>query len=1113
MVGGHLIFNRRHKSNIELKLTSLQNIDLHVSHTHQNTLYCSAASKEEVSMMIFSRLVRVLAVGLSARAASALVTPPLSSCTSRQHQHECNKQLIELHALRQNNNDDRREGSWNQNINSAYNNDNNSNNGIFGNVGNLFHGIQDQLFPNGMSDLTSNLPHMPNLLELADSLKNTNGIVSDMLNLPNDILPGSISSSSTGNKNSGRRYEQVNEFDQTLAQDIEEALRMANDLAATRGLGDMKVQQQQQQQQQSNKNNINNQQAGGEKERQFWQQKPSIFLDNTNTAYPPPSARQSGRNVGNSAAGRDVDTQVDSRGAVSPGSPSMFLDNMNSPLPRQNNKRKSQDNPRDATTKSSLFGETNAANQVQQRQTRKVGRDKSYARDADIKPIEQKSTGHSNKRGVYVDPRDVARPLQNGSVSPFGRTNIRQDAEAKSYARDADIKPREPTLQQKSSDGHAKNTYVDPRDVARPLQNESVSPLFGRTNIGQNIGAKSYARNADIKPIEPSLQRKSNNGRAQNTYIDPRDVARPLQNESVSPSSPAPKKSSTTLMGRIASTNNVVAANDVLSNTAKNQMANSYRKASKASWGDARYDDAATNAARVAWDEVLATDSVNNDRRQRQQQLSLRDYGSDNSPRSQQSFSEMNDRKRYNVHSETSNYDAENRAQQGYRYTPDMENRFDRPNPDRYARDYVMGDDLYDNNKHTEYQPDQQLGDLVPPMPDESSSIRLARGNRREQQPAYDKYNEYLEGDGINHEDDMYNGNYLDDYRQEQRVRPSIRPISERINNIESTGRRRMRKALSADDMYDKYREYLQRGANDIDSNVIRKSNIRRSKKIFITDSALALATSLRLDIADIFEYKKEEDLDMFGQEYSDRGSMINEDDVRDFLDEKVNDMFSRYSVEREDRMMREPQQRSMQKKSPRGHQSQRRGGGYGVQYAKSQMSDNIYGVRRPSTSDDFDAEDESYHNWNRNENEYGWREPQFNQYSSQRYPETPRHLPSQEQIIRQEMEEEQVLRYLTSIEGNYETGGYDGIEDPTSGANLVRGWQQPADLPPLAEVPISQLVTSPQSEKSGSLAQSQTESFDLSNFRQVSQSQFRQTYNVQQQQKKRGAGGSQSAP
>ena len=111
------------------------------------------------------------------------------------------------------------------------------------------------------------------------------------------------------------------------------------------------------------------------------------------------------------------------------------------------------------------------------------------------------------------------------------------------------------------------------------------------------------------------------------------------------------------------------------------------------------------------------------------------------------------------------------------------------------------------------------------------------------------------------------------------------------------------------DAAYKRYNEYFQSvggSNNNMDYIPAARVNIHggsnnddpsTKRKIFITEQADELARFLRLDVNEIFQYKRRElDLHEDGTTTATAG-MVNEDDVRDYLDKRYEQLFSMVSM------------------------------------------------------------------------------------------------------------------------------------------------------------------------------------------------------------------------
>jgi len=294
--------------------------------------------------------------------------------------------------------------------------------------------------------------------------------------------------------------------------------------------------------------------------------------------------------------------------------------------------------------------------------------------------------------------------------------------------------------------------------------------------------------------------------------------------------------------------------------------------------------------------------------------------------------------------------------------------------------------------------------------------------------------------------------------------------------------------------------------------------------------------------------------------------AMVNENDVREYLDRRYEQLFSMLSTASDEGESRQQSRRNVVPRPPRQEPpldlvSERRRSDY---YGGNNHEDSY--SREPKRSD-FITEDEweafydsdDYDNHKKNEDAYGWNTSQFRrQYASKPRPQQQPRRISQRQ---HERKEETFNRYRNNnvspsttrrssnndLYNQRTTNDFQqGVDssrpkvrqidhrqrppssvDPTTttGDVMLDGRPRhppppPISLPPIASIPLSQLISNPRSEqttpnterrrsssssspkaRSSSSSPPSPESYDLSHFRQSSQEEFRQTYQGQKEQ------------
>ncbi|KAL9182129.1 hypothetical protein ACHAXT_012781 [Thalassiosira profunda] len=240
------------------------------------------------------------------------------------------------------------------------------------------------------------------------------------------------------------------------------------------------------------------------------------------------------------------------------------------------------------------------------------------------------------------------------------------------------------------------------------------------------------------------------------------------------------------------------------------------------------------------------------------------------------------------------------------------------------------------------------------------------------------------------------------------------------------------------------------RGTSYASRNAIFSEERRR---VHITDSALELAASLKLDVHEIY--------------IASGKATIEEEDVRDYLDRRYEQLFSTLS-----------EQRVGHQKASMPNRSRLRG----AQYRNGRR---VEGGNRRRERSNFVAEEMEwealYDSWRRDEGDYRRKEPQFRPYAHDDAKDRPGRRASRPQQRQQQNQRQRDAREL-------DRDPY--FEQRDFGA-------QRRALPRIASVPISQLVSHPRLER---MPQSAPESFDIADYRPTSQAEFRQTYHSQPQ-------------
>ena len=315
----------------------------------------------------------------------------------------------------------------------------------------------------------------------------------------------------------------------------------------------------------------------------------------------------------------------------------------------------------------------------------------------------------------------------------------------------------------------------------------------------------------------------------------------------------------------------------------------------------------------------------------------------------------------------------------------------------------------------------------------------------------------------------------------------------------ESMQRRERMRTMSARKTYMAHKEYfdgLPGEEGSVDDFFVAHDGNSGSGRVFITEKALVLARSLKLDVYDIFWSKKEHN---FGTDEDRNGAdvemaIVTEGDVREYLDRRYDRLISMISVEDSER------------------RSDSRASNPSFNGAKSsnhgRNDDTDLGLRR--------TEEVYYHKWKESEDVDGSTKARFRPYPSKLQPQT-QELPYQRRLQRQQENHQMIFNppRLSSNgigynQGKYQSSqrGVDGgegrierqddfarrQEPPMGRRNVYGGTSKPHSI---VSAPLSWLVSNPRSEPQHTL-----ESRDISQFQQTSQKNFRNTYRVQQEQR-----------
>mmetsp|Transcript_1967 Transcript_1967/g.4246 ORF Transcript_1967/g.4246 Transcript_1967/m.4246 type:complete len:953 (+) Transcript_1967:242-3100(+) len=306
----------------------------------------------------------------------------------------------------------------------------------------------------------------------------------------------------------------------------------------------------------------------------------------------------------------------------------------------------------------------------------------------------------------------------------------------------------------------------------------------------------------------------------------------------------------------------------------------------------------------------------------------------------------------------------------------------------------------------------------------------------------------------------------------------------------------------NAQETYNRYKEYFDGDVGGVDDSPVHNYNF--SRKIFITEQALELARSLKLDIYEIFQYKNDE----LGLD--DEGAMVNENDVRDYLDQRYEQLLSVLSTDK-DRTVRSPQQ------VPRREHSMdsvtRRRQDYLVRNDDMRMEDSDYGLRE-ARQEYFDSQKEHEDTFDRVDTP-----SQHHGYTPEQWPQ-PQRLSHQQRLQKEEMfnrhqtNNNHSRRSPDSDIYNQRSNGYSSESIDSSADNmsnvrqndLIRRQAPPMNRPtddemsghrppsysisPIASVPLSQLISNGRTDQMERRAQ------------HSSQAEFRQPYQEQQQER-----------
>ena len=315
----------------------------------------------------------------------------------------------------------------------------------------------------------------------------------------------------------------------------------------------------------------------------------------------------------------------------------------------------------------------------------------------------------------------------------------------------------------------------------------------------------------------------------------------------------------------------------------------------------------------------------------------------------------------------------------------------------------------------------------------------------------------------------------------------------------ESMQRQERMRTMSARETYMAHKEYfdgLPGEEGSVDDISVAHDGNSGSGRVFITEKALVLARSLKLDVCDIFWSKKEH---TFGTDEDRNGedvemAIVTEGDVREYLDRRCDRLISMISVEDSER------------------RSDSRASNPSFNGAKSsnhgRNDDTDLGLCR--------TKEVYYHKWKESEDVDGSTKARFRPYPSKLQPQTEE-LPYQRRLQRQHENHQMIFSppRLSSNGNGYNQGKYqssqrgvDGGEgrivrqddfarrqEPPMGRRNVYGGTSKTHS--IVSAPLSWLVSNPRSEPQHTL-----ESRDISQFQKTTQKNFRNTYRVQQEQR-----------
>jgi len=839
---------------------------------------------------------------------------------------------------------------------------------ILDSMGNLFH----EFFPESSDFFKSKkLPQMPQVQ--VPTMENFSHMLQDA---PDNILASFISSMKKKLQNNNNNNQTMtNEFDAPLAKDIEDALQMANDLAASRGLGSMtlNISEQQQQQQQQN--------------------------------------QQRGRRSGNSSFGGDSRSRNNGGGGGS----------TTNTIPR------SIDDNSIREKQMHLFRENN--NAIRQTGNGGAADRRSSAEQNPNPPSMFRQNNFAN--GGMTRPREAARP--NSPIGP-NNENVAPRREIQKQQQQSPLSSQSSLFQQNNNfttnpllrknerrmvnvPGNSAESYANTADVKQPLQNERGRKQQQQQpqSIGGNSGGEEDNNNFwNVKKIKTRQQQQQQQQRRQQPQPSPSMGKRN--------SGPQDREDEGSFW-------NVKKTNKRFVNEAN---ANAQQRDRE----DAMFDRIGANNT--------AQQQRRNDTRydSRMVDSSSRSY---NHPRG--------GRRKEDGYNDTTYY-QENRRDDVNAATAAAQAAWEEASSSSSFSPLNDYEDRFDRSP----MPPRPPGEEEEPRPRSSTIPDFDR----EEDYFYDGYDRYM--------DDMVGDDYDDE--------PSPR---------------------------------------------------RSRKKFIVTDSALDLAQSLKLDIYNIFQYKQ--DINNRNDEDYDDDPTVNEDDVREYLDGRYESLFTKFSSSM-------PPMRRRGVPRPPG------------QIPPMDIFDEG-GRQRSEYDSDFVAEEdwEAYYDDHMEDEDdsYGWNRSQFPRRRRSPYaakPEPPRRLSQQQKAQRQQRgdtfprdRDDHINPPSTRSSGRYDDV-YSGIRDFHRGAgrqmrapetNCMQRQQRssysaedddewsPFDeympdgcdlpppptmpqrtlLPPVASVPLSELVANnPRLQQTRALpSDPQQESLDLSQYRQTTQAEFRETY------------------